>query len=505
MAPHFFDLPTEVCDLIYLQCVLVGGGYVLDFNSNTLRGAGGHPIDLSFRLTCKRIASETKDLALSSNTLNFSTFHSPEHNAATGRFGLLIENLADHRGSRIDRIEPHILSIPDNIWDDIAKAHPRFAQYVEFRKNRPDPRITQEQVQQANVGSPGSCGDTPSAFRDFIFSALQTIMSHRSRLDPQQLADACRGYDRAPTVRPEALVRHNPSPWTIIDNKRIEEILSQTDSEVWRLVNSKWHNYFPGLSPSTFKQSYSAASTAIRFLKSLSTDSRMSIRSIVLNEDQRSVAFAECHGLGLIQYCQENVRLRIERRVSMWKVVFQTQGGAHGSCDVAPYDDNHLDPNKISYNVAIWILEALELVPAGMPVGCFTLTLDGDHACSEIFQTVIQRDAAWQTAIDLCLGQTLPAIPWDVRRRDTRNHRGYTQLSMGERDNSRYVFEAFPRAIQDIVAGNSIVKCGFELVDAAYDPERLAKDNKKWTMAEWQEAWYAREKETFNPDPPLPT
>ncbi|KAF6837231.1 hypothetical protein CMUS01_05076 [Colletotrichum musicola] len=93
MAPHFFDLPTEVRDLIYAQCVLFNGGYVLDFDSNTLRGADGKPIDHSFRLASKRIATETKSLALSSNILNFSTFHSREHNVAAGRFHLLSEYL----------------------------------------------------------------------------------------------------------------------------------------------------------------------------------------------------------------------------------------------------------------------------------------------------------------------------------------------------------------------------------------------------------------------------
>ncbi|KAF6812014.1 hypothetical protein CMUS01_13158 [Colletotrichum musicola] len=207
----------------------------------------------------------------------------------------------------------------------------------------------------------------------------------------------------------------------------------------------------------------------------------MSIRSIVLNEDQRSVAFSECHALGLILYCRENTRLRIDRRVSRRTVLQTTMADIDYT---VPYAEAKLEPSQISYRVAVWILDALELQAAGMPPGCFTLTLDGDSTCSEIFQTLVQRDTAWQTAIDLCLERDiLPALAWDVRRRDSRN--------LGGR-NEWYLFEAFPQAIEDILAGRSIVKCTFGLGDAwgeTCDVERFIEENKSKTMDEWREAW----------------
>ncbi|KAF6808806.1 hypothetical protein CSOJ01_07274 [Colletotrichum sojae] len=427
MTIHFFDLPTEIRDLIYVQCVLINGGYVLDFDSNTLRGADGKPIDLSFRLACRRIASETRGLALSSNVLNFSTVYSD--NATAGR----------------------------GIWDDIAKAHPRFAQYVELRRNRPNRRINSITV--ANVGPPGSCGETPSAFRNFICSVLETFKSNQDRLDPEQVKHWICGYAEEPPYRLETLLGVNPSPWKTMSSDRIEENIHSMGSQFSKTIEYFWDiprhttRKFPGLSGNSKKNSYSAASVAIRFLDSLSPDSRMSIRSIVLNEDQRSVAFSECHALGLIPYCRENMRLHIDRRVT------------------------------------IWILEDLELQAAGMPPGCFTLTLDGDSTCSEIFQTVVRRDAVWQRAIDLCLERNiLPALAWDVRRRDSRNIVGFPpRLSHWARRNEWYLFEAFPQAIEDILAGRSFVKCSFELGDAwgeTCDVERLIEENKSKTMDE---------------------
>lgn len=46
-------------------------------------------------------------------------------------------------------------------------------------------------------------------------------------------------------------------------------------------------------------------------------------------------------------------------------------------------------------------MEALALIPAGMPKGSFSLVLDAGPAsdlCSDIFRDVVRRDAAWQTA-----------------------------------------------------------------------------------------------------------
>lgn len=509
MVLHLFDLPVEVRDLIYAQCVLVDGGYVLDFDSNTLRRADGKPIDLSFRLACKRIASETRGLALSSNTLNFSTFHSQKHHAAAGRFHLLVEYLWIDRGEAITDIEPGVMVLPDDIWDDIATAHPRFAPYVDVCRNRPDRSTTW--TWDANVGPPGSCGDTPSAFRDFIFSAFRTIVSNKHRLDKDQLFKLREMYEGGPVRTFEPLIHANPDPWSIIDAESVEAIINSMDSMFVESVDCWWRSEGPGVHKfCREEQRYSAAATAIRFLESLTPDSRASIRSVVLNEDRRSVAFPECHGLGLVPFCKENPRIRIERRVSMWRTAFQTALTRHSTTDIiiGPYASNLLTANSISCPVAVWIVEALELEAAGMPSGCFTLTLDGDSTCSEIFQTVVRRDAAWHTAIDLCLERgILPPLPWDVRRRDSRIDRCHAD-SGWQKNNRWYTFEAFPKAVEDIVAGRSIIKCGFELGDAwgvACDPERLIEENKGWTMAQWKEGWFVREKESFDPDPPSPT
>ncbi|KAH9226951.1 hypothetical protein K456DRAFT_58388 [Colletotrichum gloeosporioides 23] len=164
---------------------------------------------------------------------------------------------------------------------------------------------------------------------------------------------------------------------------------------------------------------------------------------------------------------------------------------------------------EVSSQVAIWVQEALELEQAGMPQGSFTLVFDGDSSCSEIFKDIVQRDAAWQQAIDICLDRSiLPPLRWDVRRRDARHEKrgrreDRTEV-FRESDNAWYVREGFPKAINDIVAGKSIIKCNFWVGDV-WDAERLAEENKEWSMQQWKTAWYNQlTTRHFEPDPPSP-
>ncbi|KAI3538346.1 hypothetical protein CABS01_08149 [Colletotrichum abscissum] len=60
-----------------------------------------------------------------------------------------------------------------------------------------------------------------------------------------------------------------------------------------------------------------------------------------------------------------------------------------------------LEAKQVTANVSRWVMEALALVPAGMPPASFTLILDGQptpQLCTEILQMTNQRDIAWQAA-----------------------------------------------------------------------------------------------------------
>ncbi|KAH0428495.1 hypothetical protein CcaCcLH18_08957 [Colletotrichum camelliae] len=507
---HIFDIPREVRDLIYLQCVLSDGGYILDFDSNKLKRADGERIDLSFMLTCKKIANETRGLALSSNVLNFVAVcpSDQDHRSVAGRFGLALRKLDHTRSSKLNQIYPDMLSVPDDIWKEISEIEPRLAPYVDFLRRRPNgwrmmalPDGTQRPmpsiIERPEIGCPGTCGETPSVFRRFVRSALGILLANKHRFGPEEFSRFEKEVFPWHEARIEGIVGVNPDAWEIPASKDLDRYLDEMGSVTAADIKKQWNTPNRGFDERLVKHHYSAAATAIRFLCSLHRDSRLSIRNIILNEDRAAVAFPEAHGLGLIPYCQENQRLRVERRVSMWRTVFQTQVDGH-STHARPYDFNDgLWADFISRPVAVWILEALELEPAGMPAGSFTLTLEGDQECSDIFRNIVQRDAAWQAAVDLSLErQILPPLSWVTRRLDGW---AYSEVD----DNKWHILEGFPQAVHDIVAGKSIVKCNFD-VGEAWDVEKLVEERKNWTMSEWKKRWTRDYDLRFDPDPPSP-
>jgi hypothetical protein len=171
------------------------------------------------------------------------------------------------------------------------------------------------------------------------------------------------------------------------------------------------------------KYRFSAASVAIKFLSSIPSKLRLHLRHIRLLENNVCVAFPESHAQGLISYCVENPKLHIERRVNVWKTIIQqpasdfAQSETVNDLGAAPedqktlalcYDHTGFSTVRITNNLALWVMEAAALIPAGMPKESFTLVLDGapdDDVLSDVFMNYIQRDAVWQKAWEIASEQ----------------------------------------------------------------------------------------------------
>ena len=128
--------------------------------------------------------------------------------------------------------------------------------------------------------------------------------------------------------------------------------------------------------------------------------------------------------------------------------------------------------------LARWIIEADALETSGIPSGAFTLVLDGDEypeLVQHVFQSIVQKDAAWQIALDMSYdvdGNGLPRPLWFDRR-----HR------------CGYMYEAAPRILRDITSGTFSIRCkfdpGHEYSAKAVVRERAGLDIKAWE-ARWQ-------------------
>ncbi|KAK1636162.1 hypothetical protein BDP81DRAFT_429151 [Colletotrichum phormii] len=261
----------------------------------------------------------------------------------------------------------------------------------------------------------GPWGEPYPVYRDFVRFALRAMPStedrHRFSDDFTELHGG--------TPDTQLLLDMDPAPWTIPrqhDLRQMMEALGGKHSIRAYGLDVGWMGT-ECARRAMFR--YSAAAVAIRFLESNTPAIRAHMRDIVLIEDQESVSNPECHAMGLIPYCRENSGLRIERRISLWRnAFFHRSGRALGERTHDHYNLG-LDANEISFAIARWIIEVLPLVSAGMPANSFTLVLDGEGEpqCSEIFQNVVLRDAAWQQAMEECF-QTgvFPPEPYGMRR-----------------------------------------------------------------------------------------
>ncbi|KAI1605153.1 hypothetical protein PtrCC142_002651 [Pyrenophora tritici-repentis] len=95
--------------------------------------------------------------------------------------------------------------------------------------------------------------------------------------------------------------------------------------------------------------------------------------SHVLDEDLVAIAHPASHAQGLIPYCQKNPKMRIEKRVDMWRNLLQ--GGATPFHYGARQDD--LESKYVTDAVGDCVIEANALSSLRMPKDVFTLVLDG--------------------------------------------------------------------------------------------------------------------------------
>jgi hypothetical protein len=146
---------------------------------------------------------------------------------------------------------------------------------------------------------------------------------------------------------------------------------------------------------------YSAAAVAIRYLRPLSASQCRALRTIILLKDHEAVAFAESHARGLIPYCQQYKKLRIERHASLWRCILPVLNEQLYMI-WRPPGINHNQSCMITKAVSLWIGEAMALPSLGMPDGSFSLVIDGNttpEASSKIFDIVL-RDTASQFSLD---------------------------------------------------------------------------------------------------------
>ncbi|KAL1863875.1 hypothetical protein Daus18300_008024 [Diaporthe australafricana] len=477
-------LPRELRDKIYEHYLQVDGGYVYNFESGKLACAAPagarKSIDLQLMLSCKQIAQEMQGLALKTNIITFSCVAPPAkrrnldyhcstiHHLWNKVFRCLLEGDYDHPLRQSEQEWWPVANFDESVYRMVADAFPKFKPHlrtIQLLASEPHrtgdkfddttnfaiPRISfaGEQVQDLLLRAT-YWGEVPSNQRQAALETLKLTSSRGCWSEEAWSKVDEEGDYRVPTTDPASdSIRYHSlyKPWTILEDDDSHDIDADPHHPAhWRptrCTEEELDKWFPHRRPNLL----SAASIAIYFLESIPAQ-RTNIRNIILDEIDPCGTYPECHGLGLIEFCKENPRLRIERRANIWKSIWKSDAANYHPDNLWGLDD--VDEEDITERVARWIVEALALVPAGMPLGSFTLVLDGNPApeqCAQLFQRV-QRDAAWQTAYGESFDRGhLPETAYHDRRRI----RGYT-------------YEDFPQALRDISTGTCrVVRANFDV------------------------------------------
>ena len=476
----FLGLPREIRDSIYYHYVYDAGGYHYNYDTNKLRASGERLIDLSLMYTCRLVANEMHHVALTSNVLHFKTVYSESERRKAALFDVYFWQLETYYTSTL-----RFLAEPDfrhyetrEVTTEIETKFPQFKWLLPHLREKKNDVSYWDRMSDAGRMIPG-WGEAGSVARDFesclirLLSTgtafLQAVAKRYDELAEGIIQDSRGmgplrpryaeffGHDVQQYSREMILFLRSglpltwPEPWTI-----------PSENELLRLNTAyefPWGERFW----ERIEWRYSAVTAAIRFLRSWPC-TVSGTRHIVLHEDRPSVAHPECHAIGLIPFCLEYPQIRIERRVNIWRNLLIASVRGENASHHAEYlqkicigrANRETPPGlqaydsygalQISNMCAQWIAEALALSAKGMPVGSFTLVLDGDPApdqAAALFD-IVQEDAATQVA----------QMQWYAEK-------SLSPSIMEMRVGGLYFAESFPQAINNIVKRESVVRCNF--------------------------------------------
>lgn len=505
MSPgSLLTLPYELRYDIYKHYFTLDNGYAFQPGPGKLASSEGQPLDLALMYTCRLIAEETKNLPLRFNTVAFSTVYHPDWRPWAGRFHYQLNLQLSLQSNLLVRMAHHLTP---EMCSLIALKFPGFMPMLTHTEE-PVPRTTRHKEESYfELGTyrclnSFSTGQTRWQRHHENICLVSEAVTYALRLLAQS-----HGPELTRLINEELPRREETQdileflakcyePWDIPSQSDLAAMgLELSDDPVWRMMD-RWHKR-PYVEKRRYREKFrfSAAAVAIRFLNSLSIHKRLQLRKMVLREDRVAIAQQERHARGLIPFCKENPRLRIERRVDVLNTIFQkSQLSCMCSVPISSQDEPNiryeLRSDAIPRYVADWLLEGLATVDAGMPADAFTLVLDGGSAadlCSDVFHGAVHRRLAWQTALERCYSQGILAPP--------------------SHDNPKYTFCDVPQdlwqALDHLTNQTSVLRCNFN-PGQPWSVDKIFDECRTWDIHKWRLSWsHSYDPRDFNVPPPL--
>ncbi|KAI4630143.1 hypothetical protein J4E80_001076 [Alternaria sp. BMP 0032] len=294
-------LPAELREEIYGYYFRREDGYTYNPATNKFVASHQEKNAMALATVNKLIAQETRDFVVKYNEIHFTTVALPMTKLNYSQIRHLLTELSNTR----DRALRRLLTMSD--WYDdaarhyIRKNHAQFLPLLDHAKTLRDTDVDRYREQWKEV---------PSITRDFIASTLDTI---RPRFCPGSATDP----PEMPHIYLKSLLKTSQGsavePWLIPTDDELDELQRNADKLRPYARSAYGMNEFFA----ERNRRFSAAAVAIGYMKRLRPEARKKIRWIVLDEDDDSIAWPECHARGLIPFCRENGHLRIDRRIDI--------------------------------------------------------------------------------------------------------------------------------------------------------------------------------------------
>ncbi|CAH0048245.1 unnamed protein product [Clonostachys solani] len=440
-SPCLTGLPIEVRLQIYQLYFHCPGGLLYSHDSQKLHAKDpDEKFEVSLIFTCRTIAAETQGLPFEFNTITFTTGCHIKNYSHAGEYSRILHALSTQRFKVLCYMRP---AISEEIYEEVTSRFPRFTPVLDAIRQHPP----LEGGDNWNwISEISRWGDVPFHTREATVLTCQLALLLMEKEAVAAVARFLQGHpDLPPHNDPLRILTIDHKPWDIPSEselRRLEAALhdqSRGDS-AWAQGVKKVHGAWRSSSQHPRPYHFSAATTAIQFLRQMSVEQRMHLRNIVLREDSKSVAYPACHARGLIPFCQQNPHLHIERRVSLFGNILEVPDGL--------FPAETRSRSDLSKALAVWLAEAMDLGPAGMPPNAFSFVLDDDQAPDRAritFDRVFQRSLTTQLHFEA------------LYERSGQETRDFFQMTKNE----LYILDGFPRAIEELFRNNGILRCSF--------------------------------------------
>ncbi|KAK0747385.1 hypothetical protein B0T21DRAFT_406017 [Apiosordaria backusii] len=448
--PPFLLLPFEIREQIYLEYMDVMGSsnfeYIFNHHTGKLRRrsrfafrATQHVIDnfQCLMYTCKQVAAEMKGLPFHLHKIVFTTYFTEDVRNTARFFNYLHMRLFADQVNVAYETALEIKNSQDSI-------HPATLQAIKSSCPSVWPFWKEDHEDIGLTKNRWPCwGEVPSIYRQAQQKVMLLLASDQQLVKSQRFSEKTGLYhysEENPDLA--SIIKFQNTPWDIPTNVELNEMA--------RILGCRpvfWNN----------TRRFSAAAVAIRWLNGLDPELRKHIRSLELREDYGgAVGYPECHAIGLIPFCKENPRLRIQRRLSLYNNVQRNtvQGFKGGDFEQDEFTDGGSGTARhwrvqMTRMVAEWLAEASVLYTVyGMPQEAFTLVLDHERVVWSYeppspIRFLLQA-AEWQAVSEEAFMGGDPLRPW--RFID----------AVGD-DTHSYQCKNFPAMIEALVCGRDTV------------------------------------------------